>query len=408
MAVLHGTKGDDYIDYHNGITDIGDTVYGEDGDDTVSGRGGNDTLIGGNGVDNLIGNEGDDLLIGGEGGDFLSGNSGIDTASYADSDEGVVVDLNWEDSWGYGFGMGGTAEHDLVQGIENLIGSSYADTLEGDASDNVFDGGAGADTLSGQGGADLLKGGGGADTLNGGNGADTLKGGGGADTLNGGNGSDTASYEASPEGVSVLLYTDDAAGGDAEGDELNGIENLIGSAFADLLWGDDGVNELRGLDGNDTLKGFGGADSLTGGTGADSLEGMNGSDVLRGDNGHDTLNGGAGRDDLYGGSGGDSFVWWDTSETGATAGTADAVHDFNRAQGDVIDLSAIDADMHAAGNQTFDFIGTAAFTGTPGEIRYYHSGGNTYIEMQIGLLTDVEGVVRLDGIHNPTAGWFDL
>jgi Ca2+-binding RTX toxin-like protein len=407
MAVVHGTKGDDDIDY-NSVTDVGDTVYGYEGNDSVSGRDGNDTLIGGDGIDNLMGNDGDDLLIGGEGGDFLSGNAGTDTASYADSDESVVVDLDWEDSWGYGFGSGGTAEHDLVQGIENLIGSSYADTLEGSDADNVIDGGAGADTLYGKGGADLLKGAGGADTLNGGNGADTLKGGGGADMLNGGNGNDTASYEASPEGVSVLLYTDDAAGGDAEGDELNGIENLSGSAFADVLWGGDGGNELHGLDGNDTLKGFGGADSLMGGTGSDTLEGMNGSDMLRGDNGHDILNGGAGRDDLYGGSGGDSFVWWDTSETGVTPGSADAVHDFNRAQGDTIDLSAVDANIHAAGNQAFSFIGTAAFSGTPGEIRYYHSGGNTYIEMQTGLLTDVEGVIRLDGIHNPTAGWFDL
>jgi Ca2+-binding RTX toxin-like protein len=407
MAILHGTKGDDYIDYHNGVTDTGDTVYGEDGADSISGRGGNDTLFGGNGIDGLIGDDGDDLLIGGEGGDLLSGVNGIDTASYADSDEGVVVDL-YRDDLEFGVGFGGTADQDLLFSVENIIGSSFADTLEGSASDNVLDGGAGADTLYGQGGADLLKGAGGADTLNGGNGADTLKGGGGADTLNGGNGSDTASYEASPEGVWVLLDTDDAAGGDAEGDELNGIENLTGSAFADVLWGDDGVNELRGLDGNDTLKGFGGADSLIGGTGADSLEGMNGSDTLRGDNGHDSLNGGAGRDDLYGGSGGDSFVWWDTSETGETPGSADIVHDFNRPQGDLIDLSGIDANIHAAGNQAFTFIGTAAFSGTPGETRYYHSGGNTYVEMQTSLLTDVEGVIRLDGIHNPTAGWFDL
>jgi Ca2+-binding RTX toxin-like protein len=406
MAVVHGTKGDDYIDYWDGVTDNADTVYGEDGHDTISGRGGDDTLIGGNGYDDLNGGDGDDLLIGGEGFDPLNGGSGIDTASYADSDEGVVV--VYFDDWGSGVGFEGTAEGDLLVSIENLIGSSYADTLEGSTADNVIDGGAGADTLYGLSGADLLKGGGGADTLNGGNGADTLKGGGGADTLNGGNGSDTASYEASPEGVWVLLDADEAAGGDAEGDELNGIENVTGSAYADLLWGDDGVNELRGLDGNDTLKGYGGADSLVGGTGADTLEGMNGSDTLRGDNGYDSLNGGAGQDDLYGGSGGDSFVWWDTSETGATPGSADIVHDFNRPQGDVIDLSAIDADMYAAGNQTFSFIGTAAFAGTPGEIRYYHSGGNTYIEMQIGVFTDVEGVIRLDGIHNPTATWFDL
>jgi Ca2+-binding RTX toxin-like protein len=408
MAVVHGTKGDDYIDYWDGVTDNADTVYGEDGHDTVRGRGGNDTLIGGTGNDELYGDDGDDLFIGGEGFDYHRGGSGIDTVSYADSYEGVWVTLNAEGATEIGYCFEGTAEGDFVIGVENLIGSSYADTIEGSGDDNVIDGGAGADTLNGQGGADLLKGGGGADTLNGGNGADTLKGGGGADTLNGGSGNDTASYEASPDGVWVLLDADEAAGGDAEGDELNGIENVTGSGYADLLWGDDSVNELRGVGGNDTLKGFGGADSLIGGTGSDTLEGMNGSDTLRGDNGHDSLNGGAGHDDLYGGSGGDSFVWWATSETGATPGSADVIHDFNRPQGDVIDLSAIDADMYAAGNQAFTFIGTAAFSGTPGEVRYYHSGGNTYIEMQIGLFTDVEGVIRLDGIHNPTAGWFDL
>ena len=50
----------------------------------------------------------------------------------------------------------------------------------------------------------------------------------------------------------------------------------------------------------------------------------------------------------------------------------------------------------------------AAFSGTPGEINYTHSGGNTYIQLQTGTVADVEGVIRLDGIVTPEASWFML
>ena len=84
------------------------------------------------------------------------------------------------------------------------------------------------------------------------------------------------------------------------------------------------------------------------------------------------------------------------------------ITDFNFAEGDRIDLCGIDADVYAAGNQAFTFIGAAAFSGTPGEINYYHSGGNTYIQLQTGTSADVEGVIRLDGIVTPEASWFVL
>ena len=91
--------------------------------------------------------------------------------------------------------------------------------------------------------------------LNGDTGNDLLKGGGGADTLNGGTGSDWASYADFSAGVNVNLQTDTAEGGDAEGDELNSIENLYGSAYTDGLFGGAGVNELVGNGGNDLLMG---------------------------------------------------------------------------------------------------------------------------------------------------------
>ena len=95
-----------------------------------------------------------------------------------------------------------------------------------------------------------------------------------------------------------------------------------------------------------------------------------------------------------------------TTETSVTAANADVVADF--AAGDRIDVSTIDADVYASGNQAFAFIGSAAFSGTPGEINYYHAAGYTFIQLQTGTSVDVEAVIRLDGILTPQASWFVL
>ena len=94
--------------------------------------------------------------------------------------------------------------------------------------------------------ADVLRGLGGNDMLFGGSGNDLLNGGSGADTLVGGPGSDTADYSSSPAAVMVNLQTGLGSGGDAQGDILNGVENIIGSAFNDTLAGDSGANTLAG------------------------------------------------------------------------------------------------------------------------------------------------------------------
>ena len=109
--------------------------------------------------------------------------------------------------------------------------------------------------------ADILRGLGGNDMLFGGSGNDTLEGGPGADTLIGGPGMDTADYSASAAAVSVNLLTGLGSGGDAQGDILGGIENIVGSAF------------------NDTLTGGAVNDTLTGGAGNDTIDGRSGSDT---------------------------------------------------------------------------------------------------------------------------------
>ena len=97
--------------------------------------------------------------------------------------------------------------------------------------------------------------------LFGGSGNDTLDGGAGADTLIGGPGMDTADYSLSPAGVTVNLQSGLGTGGDAQGDVLGGIENIIGSTQADTLIGDGGTNNFLGLAGDDTINGGPGMDA---------------------------------------------------------------------------------------------------------------------------------------------------
>ena len=135
---------------------------------------------------------------------------------------------------------------DTLLGFENLTGSAFSDKLTGSSLANVLVGGAGNDVING---------GAGNDTLQGGADDDILIGGAGADALDGGAGNDTASYASSTAAVTVDLNAGTGLGGDAQGDTLTNIENLIGSAFNDTLTGDGNDNVLTGGAGKDILAG---------------------------------------------------------------------------------------------------------------------------------------------------------
>ncbi len=217
-------------------------------------------------------------------------------------------------------------------------GTTGADSLAGGAGNDVMIGGLGNDTLAGGSSADALRGAAGDDLLRGGSGADTLE---------GGSGIDTASYVDSATAVSVNLVTNVNSGGDAQGDRLRDIENLIGSAGNDTLIGDSAANLIEGLAGNDSLDGGAGIDRLsyasaasgvtvslaistaqvTGGAGSDTLgnfEQLQGSafnDSLTGSAADDTLEGGAGNDALDGGDGVDR-VSYASAVSGVTVSLA--------------------------------------------------------------------------------------
>jgi serralysin len=284
-----------------------------------------------------------------------------------------------------------------------VYGTSNAETLN--ALDGITNS---ADKIFGLAGNDRIYGLGGNDEILGGH---------GADHIDGGSGIDTASYIDSGTRVSVDLRSGQGRYGTAEGDTLVSIENLTGSAYNDNLTGNDGANVLRGLGGYDIILGYGGNDTIYGGDLGDSLVGQDGEDDLHGDAGNDGLDGGAGNDILHGGtdrdkligaSGGDRFVWAVVEDTGVDEHTADEVVDFTFGEGDRIDVAGIDANLVASGNQAFTFIGSAALSGTPGEINFVHSGGDTLIQLQTGTSADPEAVILLPGIHTPEASWFVL
>ena len=145
-------------------------------------------------------------------------------------------------------------------------------TITGDSDVTTAESTAYADHITGTSGADTLRGGAGNDTINGGGGNDMLIGGAGGDILNGGDGTDTVSYAGSAAAVTVTV-NGSASGGDAAGDTLSNIENIIGSAHNDTLTGDGSVNILTGGAGDDTLTGGGGADTF-------HLEMRNGTDTI--------------------------------------------------------------------------------------------------------------------------------
>lgn len=183
-------------------------------------------------------------------------------------------------------------------GNDTLYGTSGNDTIHGYDGNDVISGGNGIDYLYGDAGNDTLNGGAGNDVLQGGIGDDRLDGGAGADAFVGGDGFDIASYFSATVGV----WVDMAAGGrtnDAQGDTYNGIEEIQGSQYGDILYGDSS---------NNVLFGAAGSDYMFGQSGNDVLMGDAGDDTIRGGAGTDTLTGGAGRDILTGDDNGQVFA----------------------------------------------------------------------------------------------------
>ncbi|MCC0809245.1 calcium-binding protein [Methylobacterium sp. W2] len=342
MAGLYGDFSD--FDDVTRVTggDFGDVFRTGDGDDVLNGGGGNDVLEGGRGTN------------------VFDGGAGTNTLSYEHFDA-----PSFGGTYGVGIDMtGGTAGDgtnqivfDTFSNIANIRGSQYSDVIDGDAENNVIEGGDDADYLTG------------------------------------GDGIDTLSYAHSETGVTIDLEVRAGVGGDAEGDDQSGFENILGSTTDDVLAGTGDANTLNGNGGKDELYGRGGDDRLViGGSpvkvqgdegtdllfiakdstvaltditfasiekvyvrdgasltmtgvevgtkiysqslsgGGSTITGTDGADRIQAGKGDDILTGGAGGDALFGGAGADTFVY-------ASGDGRDVIRKFDVAK-DKIDLSA--------------------------------------------------------------------
>ncbi len=271
-----------------------------------------------------------------------------------------------------GFRLDGTVAEDQsgrpVAGAGDINGDGFADLLiaastadpngQSAAGSSYVVYGRGPDqavTRVGSGAGQYISGGPFRDALLGAGGNDHLEGRGGSDSLDGGFGIDTVDYAHAATALSASLAVPGANTGEAKADRYNSMENLVGSNFSDTLTGNSVANRIEGGRGNDTLRGANGNDVLVGGPGSDTQTGGPGGDIFRYDK----------RSDSPAGVNRDRIADFDTG--GATTFA------------DRIDLRAIDAKTNLPGNQAFNYIGAAPFTGVSGQLRIRPSGAHSIL-----------------------------
>ena len=109
---------------------------------------------------------------------------------------------------------------------------------------------------------------------------------------------------------------------------------------------------------------------------------------------------------MYGGDGADVFMFKSVSDFG-TGSSLDLIGDFSSAQGDKIDLSAIDA-IDGGGHDSFTFIGSGRFTAA-GQLRVTTTaGGDTLIQANTADARTADFSILLKGDHPLTAADFKL
>ncbi|WP_323013454.1 VCBS domain-containing protein, partial [Devosia sp.] len=353
--------------------------------------------------------------------------NGANEVIVATEDDDTITGTNLADT------ITGSAGDDVINarnGDDIVFAGEGDDIVNGGSGDDVLHGEGGDDTLNGGSGNDVLYGGAGNDILNGGSGDDILVGGAGRDVLTGGSGQDTfvfTSASDSEAGVSRDVITDFESNelidlsqiGTFDFVGLGSIDRNVGEGqIKYYLYGGntyivgqttDGQTFQIELQGDHTLTpaNFVGLRNI--GTNGDdaALNGTDGNDWIYGLDGDDHIFGGLGQDTLSGGAGADVFIYTSHLESGAGAANRDTIVDFKQGE-DKIDLSQLDANIVAAGHQSFELVGfgDATLEAAAGKLKYYHAGGNTYITGGVDNDNNADFQIVLRGTIHLTADDF--
>jgi Ca2+-binding RTX toxin-like protein len=424
-------------------------LHGQDGNDVIKGGGGNDLLDGGNGNDILVssiwdastldGGAGDDTFKGTGHMDTLIGGSGSDTADFSHMS---FVTITLGDPIPYW--AGSEDPHAQFISIENLTGAAGQDVLVGNGESNILRGLAGQDNLIGGGGADIMYGGADSDAYYVDNAGDIV-------------------WEYAGEGTGdyVIASASYALTAGSEIEQLQ-VDSSVGTAAINLT-GNEFNNFIFGSAGDNVINGGGGADYMSGGRGNDTyfvdnpgdslfengdihstpqnesegfdtvltsvsfnvglyseievlqaigsanvnLTGSLDNNRIIGNNATNIIDGSYGKDTLTGGGGLDVFIWSNINEIGLTNFDPDIVTDLNRAEGDLLHFTNMDANETVAGDQNFTFIDQAAFTAA-GQISWSTNGVDTFIQLNTNADPTVDGIIQVLGVHTVDASWFSL
>jgi Ca2+-binding RTX toxin-like protein len=247
-------------------------LRGGDLDDHITGAGGNDFLVGHFGNDTYHFNGTD---LGADG--IYEWNGALDTLDFRGMQQDLNIDLTKTTTGStLNYAVNSTALKLALfnnDTIERVYGTERSDTIIGNSRDNH---------LLGMGGSDRLKGGIGNDTLEGGAESDTYFFAGsnnlGTDLIveAAKSDTDTLDFSGMPQRVVVDLAMVPGTDYGAVSDNLtlrlsNGtaIENVIGTNYEDVIFGNSRNNHLVGGRSGDILEGRLGNDTLEGGTGDD-------------------------------------------------------------------------------------------------------------------------------------------
>ncbi len=376
-------------------TGYGGWLFGGSGDDTITGSDkdglGREVIFGGSGNDTIDGGGGDDWIVGGAGDDDLTGGDGADTFFFweghgtdtirdfnkAEGDKIHLTNFDQTITWAQLSTKITTItdENNVVTGVQIDLSDWGGGTIILDGITSISDVTADMFVL------DRIVGDDDSD--------DVLQGGTSDDTMTGGTGADTFVFD---EESGADTITDFSA---AQGDKID-----LRSFSQAITWDMLSSNITVVMDENNVAIGVmidlsqwgGGTITLNGitsvsGVTADMflLHTLTGSDDV-----NDILRGGTGDDTMTGGTGADTFVFVEGHGN-------DTITDFNKAEGDKIDLRCFQAEI------TWEALSAKITTVT--------DANNVVTGVMIDLSEWGGGTITLDGItsvDDVTEDMFDL